>query len=96
VSDDPKTFEQELAEVSENAEWAQKRPFSDLLAVLEDWENEARESMINNMSSEQAWNLQQRWAQREGLVRGVKMWRETMIKERDNMIEQLRQELQNA
>lgn len=96
MSDEPKSFEQTLAEVSENAAWAAARPFGLLLSVMEDWENEAREAMVNNLSSEQAWNLQQRWAQREGLVRAVKLFRETMIKERENMIEQMQQELQNA
>lgn len=95
MSDEPKTFEEQLAEVSENAAWAQARPFSLLLSVMEDWEQEAKEAMQNNMAQEQAWNFQMRWAQREGLVKAVKLFRESMIRERENMIEQLAQEMQN-
>lgn len=95
LNDEPKSFEEQLAEVSENATWAQARPFALLLSVMEEWEQEAKEAMQNNMASEQAWNFQMRWAQREGLVKAVKLFRETMIRERENLIEQMRQELQN-
>lgn len=87
-----KTFEELLGEAAENAEMVNGKPFARLIEVLSDWEYEAHEKMLGNQSPQLAWAFQQLWIQRRDLLNGVRAWADAQIKQKENLIEQLRQE----
>lgn len=90
------TFEEVLGEVSENAAMVSSKAWGRFCDFLRGWERDAYTDMLGNQSREKAWDFQQRWMQREALIRGAIAWGDQAVKQRDEMFDQMKRELQNA
>ena len=92
------SFENVLGEVSENAAMVSSKAWARFMDFIRGWERDSFEQMAGNASSRPMtyMKLQLRWQQREALVRGSMAWADQAVKQRDEMFDQMKRELQNA
>jgi len=96
AENEPKTFEEILAETTDVAAMVSSPAWAKYMLLLQGWEQEAMEDMRGNLSKEMAWSFQSRWKQREDIVRLTATWADMAVKQRDLMIQELKQELEIA
>lgn len=91
-----KSFEELLGEATENAAMCSSKSWARFCDFLRGWEQDAYGDMLGNQSRDKAWDFQQRWMQREALIRGAIAWADDAVRTRDKMLEELKEELENA
>lgn len=95
-NDKPKSFDEILGEVSENSAMVTSKAWGRVMEFVKGWEQDAFQQMIGNESKSMAWAFQNRWKQREALVRGLSAWADNAVKQRDQMIQEMQRELEIA
>lgn len=93
---EPKTFEEIYSEAAEDAAMVSGKSWARFIEFIRGWERDAYDDMIGNESKSMAWSFQNRWKQREALLRGSIAWADNAVKTRDQMIEELKQELETV